>query len=63
MKTFSEIWARMILKNSRLLESDAKMEIKVSQFRKALSQAFDAGAASTQGDKAQTPQWMKDLFK
>ena len=61
MAMFSEIWAAMILRQPKLLDRDAKIEITVEQFRKALSQAFDAGARSRDA-KQEIPDFMRGLF-
>ena len=51
MKPFSEIWAAMILKNSKLLNREAVLTITVGQFRRALEQAFDKGVAAERAEK------------
>lgn len=57
---FSELWARLILKNSKLLNDEAKVEMTVKQFKAQLRQAYEQGEGEQ--NKSSGPTDVFDIF-
>jgi len=54
--TFEQLWLGLIERNHNLADKTAKVTITADQFRKALQQAYDQGAAHESKTKRKVAQ-------